>query len=170
MTIQKRRDVDEHRNGKFGYLCCNPPFLQWLNSPWAFLILIFLAMLANSKSWILVNLSRTVWLNNKIYESGVTGENIRWLTWKHLICCGCDWGEIIIRPGKKHIYHCGTKCLWLTELSGCGASVAQSWEQRSTEIRGLSLGTPVSSHREYWLSGLLQTDPLYLCSVIRHES
>ena len=53
ITVQKRKigDVgDQHRASKFGYFGCNPSFLQWLNSPWAFLVLIILAVLGNSKS------------------------------------------------------------------------------------------------------------------------
>ena len=54
MTVQQRQAVDKHRNGKFGYLCCNPSCLQWLNSPWVFLALIVLAMVGNSKSVLFV--------------------------------------------------------------------------------------------------------------------
>jgi hypothetical protein len=52
--VQNRRAVDEHRSGKFGYFGCTPSFLQWLNSPWVFLILIVLGVIGNSK-FILVN-------------------------------------------------------------------------------------------------------------------
>ena len=52
MKIQKRsisESVDKHKSGKFGYFGINPFFLQWMNSPWVFLVLIMLAMIGNSK-------------------------------------------------------------------------------------------------------------------------
>lgn len=48
-AVSKRRRGDEHRTGKFGYFGCNPFFLQWMNCPWVMLILIILAMIANSE-------------------------------------------------------------------------------------------------------------------------
>lgn len=40
---------DKHRNGKFGYFAFHPSCLQWLNSPWFFLVLVVLGVTCNSK-------------------------------------------------------------------------------------------------------------------------
>ena len=47
--IATKRAGDDNRNGKFGYFGCTPFFLQWLNNPGVFLILVILAMIGNSK-------------------------------------------------------------------------------------------------------------------------